>query len=681
VSQLRVAVDIGGTFTDICVFDEASGELRVAKTPSTEDPIDGVLSAVSRADVDLSNVSLFSHGTTVATNALITRRFEPSAMVTTAGFRDVIEIRRGTKQDLWDTYADVAPPYIRRRDRLVVPERIDYTGKVVSELDEKAARDVARVLARRGVRAVAVCFINSYANPQHELRMAEILREALPDAHVSTSSEVLPEIFEHERFSTTVANAVVAPLVTGYVDRLADALRKRGYRGDLLLLHSGGGVMTPHGVGDLPVRLAASGLAAGAIACRHLASLAGYPNAIGLDMGGTSTDISLVVDGVLRTTKEWAVEYGQPICLPSVEVLTIGAGGGSIAYVDAGGSLRNGPASAGSVPGPAAYGRGGRAATNTDANLVLQRLGTALAGGELRLDPTLAAQAIVDDVGAPLGLDVTAAAEAIVTVANANMANAVRLVGIQRGYDPRDFALVVFGGAGPLHGVELARELAIPTVIVPPNPGISSALGCLLVDVQHDLSRMVLSDLAATRTSELEAWFADLEEEGRTRLERERVSPEQIVLRRHIDMRYRGQWRSLAVEVGAPLEGADQLAARFHAKHQAAYSFRRDDARIELYRLGVTAIGATPKPELPAAPRAPDPPAAASRRRVRFAGSWVSECPVYSRASLGEGTRLMGPAIVEQLDSTTLLPPGAEAVVDRWQNLIVDVGELTYEHP
>jgi N-methylhydantoinase A len=674
MSHLRVAVDIGGTFTDICVFDERSGELRVAKTPSTTDPIDGVLSGVGLASVALEDVSLFSHGTTVATNALITRRFRPSAMVTTKGFRDVIEIRRGTKQDLWDTYADTAPPYIRRRDRLEVTERIDHAGRVVQALDEEEARRVAAVLAKRGAEAVAVCFINSYANPAHERRMAEILAERLPDAHISTSSDVLPEIFEHERFSTTVANAVVAPLVSGYVERLAGALNERGYRGDLLLLHSGGGVMTPRGAQGLPVRLAASGLAAGAIACRHLACLAGHRNAIGLDMGGTSTDISLVVDGALRTTKEWAVEYGQPICLPSVEVLTIGAGGGSIADVDEGGSLRNGPASAGSDPGPAAYGRGGQSATNTDANSVLGRLGTTLAGGELSLDRELAAQAIARAVGEPLGLETTGAAEAIITVANANMANAVRLVGIQRGYDPRDFALVVFGGAGPLHGVELARELSIPTVIVPPNPGISSALGCLLVDVRHDLSKMVLADLATTTVDQLEAAFAELEDEARERLANEGVAPGQMTLGRHIDMRYRGQWRSLAVDVETPLGDLGGLAERFHGRHLSAYAFRRDDAPIEIYRVGVTALGTTPKPELPTSERGDAEPVPAWHRPVCFDGTWFEDCRVFDRAALRHGDELPGPAIVEQLDSTTVVPPGAVVTVDGWGNLLIDVG-------
>jgi N-methylhydantoinase A len=493
--SVRVAVDVGGTFTDICILDEGSGTIDVAKVPSTADPIDAVVAGVVEAGVDLRDVVLFSHGTTVATNALITRNLPPAAMVTTRGFRDVIEIRRGTRDDLWDAYKDVAPPYVRRRDRFEVTERIDYAGEVVTPLDEEEARRLADVLRKREVQTVAVCFINAYANPVHELRMREILEEELPGVSVSTSGEILPEIFEHERFSTTVANAVLSPLISGYVRKLGERLAENGYGGDVLLLHSGGGVMTPKLAERFAVRLAASGITAGAIASRHLATLCGFRNAIGLDMGGTSTDVSLVYDGEERVTKEWFVEYGYPICFPSIEVLTIGAGGGSFAWIDEAGSLRNGPQSAGAYPGPACYGRGNDRPTNTDANLVLGRLGEELIGGAMTLDRSAAEQAIRTYVGDRLGLDLVEAAEATIQVANANMADAVRLISIRRGYDPRDFCLVAFGGAGPLHGAALAKELAIPTVLVPPNPGITSALGCLLVDVRHDLSTMFLGQV------------------------------------------------------------------------------------------------------------------------------------------------------------------------------------------
>ncbi len=488
-----IAVDVGGTFTDVCLLDPDSGRLDVVKVPSTADPIDGVLAGVEQAGAELSDIGLFSHGTTVATNALITRRLPRAAMVTTRGFRDVTEIGRGTRDDLWDAYKDNARPYIRRRDRLEVSERIDHRGQVIMQLAEEEVREVARVLAKREIETVAVCFINAYANDANERRAAELLTEALPGVRVSTSASVLPELFEHERFSTTIANAVLSPLVAGYVEDLEERLKTAGYTGDLLILHSGGGVMTAEAVQRYAVRLAASGIAAGAVAARHTARAAGFENAIGLDMGGTSTDISLIHAGELRTTNEWYVEYGHPIVFPSIEVLTIGAGGGSLATIDAAGSLRNGPQSAGSDPGPAAYGKGGSEPTNTDANLVLGRLGSRLAGGGLELDRAAAEQAIQTRVADRLGLELPQAAAAIIEVANANMANAVRLISLQRGYDPREFALVAFGGAGALHGAAIAVELGIPTVLVPPRPGAWSALGCLMVDIRHDLSEMFLA--------------------------------------------------------------------------------------------------------------------------------------------------------------------------------------------
>ncbi|WP_192847505.1 hydantoinase/oxoprolinase N-terminal domain-containing protein, partial [Aureimonas sp. AU40] len=343
MQNLRVAVDVGGTFTDICIMDEDTGLIRIEKTSSTKDPIEGILAGVGKAGIDLSKVALFSHGTTVATNALITRRLPRTAMVCSAGFRDVLEIRRANKEDLWDVYKDVVKPYIPRRDRLTVPERVDSAGKVVEPLDEAAAREVARILKKRGVEAIAVCFMNAYLNGEPERRMREILLEAMPDVPVSISSQVLPEIFEHERFSTTVANAALSPVVVSYTTRLGERLATEGYTRDLLLLHTGGGVMTPASVKDFAARLAGSGIAAGAIASRHIASLCGYPNSIGLDMGGTSTDVSLAYEGQSRVTKDWFIEFGYPIRFSSIEVLTIGAGGGSLAWTDEAGSLRNGP--------------------------------------------------------------------------------------------------------------------------------------------------------------------------------------------------------------------------------------------------------------------------------------------------------------------------------------------------
>lgn len=665
--RLRVAVDVGGTFTDVFVLDEETAAVRVAKVPSTpHDPMEGVMSGVAAAEVNLGDVTLFSHGTTVATNALITRRFPPAAMVTTRGFRDVLEIRRGTRDDLWDAYKDVSPAYIRRRDRFEVSERIDFQGRVVTELDEQDAREVASRLRRRGVETVAVCFINAYANPAHELRMREILEEELPQISISTSSQTLPEIFEYERFSTTVANAVLSPLVSGYVSRLEERLRDNGYGGDLLILHSGGGVMTGANVQRFAGRIAASGIAAGAIACRQIAELCGFENAIGLDMGGTSTDISLVYGGEMRTTNEWSVEYGHPICFPSIEILTIGAGGGSLAWVDPAGSLRNGPQSAGADPGPAAYGRGGEEPTNTDANVVLGRLGGDLVGGAVELDHA-AAERAVQRIAEPLSLEMTEAARAIIRVANANMADAVRLISIRRGYDPREFALVVFGGAGALHGAALAQELSIPTVIVPPNPGITSALGCLLVDVRHDLSEMYLRVVEDAVPSEIESEFDKLEAEGRDRLSVEGVPEDRMTFQRTIAMRYLGQWRSLAVDVGPGLDSLDAVVDRFHSEHEREFAYRRDGAAVEIYQLALQAVGVTPKPELARWPLegGAELPAPVAYRDVHFdeAESGV-ETALYDRSTLPAGARIAGPAIIQQPDSTIVVPPDVVAEVD-----------------
>ncbi len=677
MSNLRVAVDIGGTFTDICIMDEASGQVRVAKTSSTpDDPLEGAMNGLREAKVDLKDVTLFSHGTTIATNALLTRRMPPAAMVCTRGFRDVIEIRRANKEELWDTYNDVAPPYIRRRDRLVVSERIDHAGKIVEALNEDEVREVGRVLKKRGVQSIAICLMNSYMNPVHEKRLLEILKAEVPDADITTSSDTLPEIFEHERFSTTVVNSILSPVIGRYVKRMSKELKAGGYESDLLLLHSGGGVMTPATAQHFAGRLAGSGIAAGAIASRHIAMLCGYENSIGLDMGGTSCDVSLVYGGQSRVTKEWGIEFGHPIRFPSIEVLTIGAGGGSLAWIDDVGALHNGPQSAGADPGPACYGRGNDVPTNTDANVTLGRLGTSLAGGKIKLDDAAAEKAVVSGVAEPLGMSKHEAAKSIVSVANANMADAVRLISISRGYDPRDFCLVAFGGAGALHGVALAKELAIPTVIVPPNPGVTSALGCLLVDIRHDLAQSYLMPASKADASDIEAKFTEMEDEARKRLETEGVDPKDMVLQRAVDMMYEGQWRSLTVSVGAPFTSVDDAVEAFHRDHEREYAFRRDDAAIDLFRLNLTAIGVTQKAELQRHEKTGAAPVASATRPVAFDGEDEQiETPIYQHEDLAAGATFQGPAIVEQLDSTTVIPPDVRVEVDEWHNIRIYVAE------
>ncbi|MFL1874624.1 hydantoinase/oxoprolinase family protein [Hansschlegelia beijingensis] len=672
--KVRVACDVGGTFTDICVLNEKSGLMHVAKVPTTPDPIDGVLAGIDAGGVDLNDLLLFKHGTTLATNALITRRFPPAVMITTKGFRDTIEIRRGNRDDLWDTYKEMAKPYIRRRDRLVVTERTDYAGKIVTPLDEAEAADLARIVKKRGVKTIAICFANAFVNPENERRMRDVIAREIPDATISISSDIMPEIFEHERFSTTVANAVLAPVVGGYAKRLEGRMKEGGYKEDVLLLHSGGGVMTAKMAENFAARLSASGIAAGAIASRFVAEQAGFKNSIGLDMGGTSTDVSLCDDGQLRVTKEWFVEYGYPICFPSIEVLTIGAGGGSLAWIDAAKSLRNGPQSAGSTPGPACYGRGGENPTNCDANVVLGRLSDELAGGKVSLDKALATEAIRKGVAEPMGMSIEDAALSILKVANANMADAVRLLSIRRGYDPRDFALVAFGGAGPLHGAALAKDLSIPVVLVPPNPGVTSALGCLLVDIQHDVTQMYLAKADDVDIAEVEQTFQALEREGRERLKMEGVTDDRMVFQRKIDMRYLGQWRALSISLSAPVTSLDEAIATFHHEHGREHNYSRPGAPVEIYRLSVIATGVTAKAKFAEFEPVDARPEPSGARMVRFDElPEAVETPVYDRTDLRAGMKVAGPAVIDQLDSTVIVPPGVTAEVDRFLTIVMRI--------
>lgn len=674
MGKYQLAVDVGGTFTDVFIFDEQSKNISVTKVSSTpHNPAEGILTGIAQSNVSTEDIHLFSHGTTVGLNALITRNLPKTALITTKGFRDVPEIRRGTKLDLWDAYKDVAPAYIKRRDRFEVEERVDYSGNILMELNEEEARDLARILKKRGVEAVAICFVNAYTNGQNELKMKEILQKELPGVYICTSSETLPEIFEHERMSTTIVNAVLGPILNTYINNLTLEMRDKGYKGDVLLLHSGGGVMTSETVSKYAARLASSGIAAGAIAGSYIAKLCGFQNSIGLDMGGTSTDISLMYNGNLRITKDWGIEYGYPIGFPSIEILTIGAGGGSLAWIDEGGSLRNGPQSAGADPGPACYMKGGMEPTNTDANVLLGRLNTKLLSGKMTLNKKASCQAIQEKIGKYFGLSDAEAANSIIKVANANMCDALRLISVRRGYDPRDFALVVFGGAGALHGAHLAKEMEIPTVIVPPYPGITSAMGCLLVDVRHDISKTYLLNAADVTSEELDSEFDKMEEEAAKLLESEGILPQNMNLVRYLDMRYMGQWRSLEVPVGRPIHSLEKTLERFHQEHQREFAFSNRDQGVEIYGLRVEAIGVAPKPALPKyEPLGTLEEALVEYRDVYFevAGGYV-QTPIYNREQIPVLSEFSGPAIVEQMDSTTVVPPDFKVRVDEYKNIIM----------
>ncbi|MCM3739770.1 hydantoinase/oxoprolinase family protein [Oceanobacillus luteolus] len=675
MGNYRVAVDVGGTFTDVFVFDEKSKEILVAKTASTPaNPEKGVINGIEAANISGEDISVFSHGTTAGTNALIERKLPKTALIATKGFRDVTEIRRGTKLDLWDAYKDVAEPYIKRRDRFEINERIDYSGNILVEVDEQEVIELAKKLKKRNVESIAISFMNAYVNGDNERKAKEILQRELPDVYISTSSEVLPEIFEHERTSTTIINSVLGPKVSKYIDVLQNQIKEKGYDGEILVLHSGGGVMTSENVQKYAGRLASSGIAAGAIASKHIAELCGFKNAIGLDMGGTSTDISLVYDGELKTTKEWYIEYGYPIGFPSIEIMTIGAGGGSIARIDEGGSLRNGPESAGSEPGPACYDLGGTDPTNTDANLILGRLNESLLDGKMTLNKEASKKAI-QPICEKYGYSEHEAADAILKVANANMSDALRLISVRKGYDPRDFALVAFGGAGALHSAYLAKELSIPKVIVPAHPGVAAALGCLLVDFRHDLTKTYVANTDDVDIDTIEQEFSKMEIEAIKLLEKEGIGKESMNLIRHLEMRYIGQWRSLEITVGRDLTSLEAALESFHKEHERAYSFSNPDQGVEVYGFRVEAVGVVPKPELPKEkPVGSLNEALKEYRDVYFeeVGGFINT-PIYDRPAVPVGSHLNGPAIVEQLDSTVVIPPEFTAEVDEYKNIIISL--------
>ncbi len=675
--MIRAGVDVGGTFTDVIIFDEDTGEIRTTKTPSTpKNPAEGILDGLEKAGTDFPSLGLFSHGSTVGTNALITRELPRTGLITTPGFRDVLEIRRSTKEDVWDAYKDVAPPYVQRRDRLEVRERIDYAGDVVTPLDEAQAREAVRVLRKRDIQSIAISFVNAYMNGAHEARMREIVAKEHPDAFVCCSHEILPEMFEHERTSTTVINAALAPVVMKYLTDLSRRLAGKGYAGDVLAMHSGGGVMTVEAMSFYASRIANSGPTAGAIAGAFIAQQCGFENAIGLDMGGTSTDVSLTYKGDVQTTDEWYVEYGYPIMFPSADIKTIGAGGGSVAWIDEGGALRVGPRSMGADPGPACYRKGGDQPTITDANLLLNWLDPEkFLGGDMKIDASLSTQAVQKRVADPFGMELVDAAVAVEEIAIASMSNAVGLVSTAKGFDPRDFALVAFGGAGPLHAASVAKTMNIPRVIVPPWPGINSALGCLLVDIEHDLSRTFMTPAEDGVVGDLEAEFRAMEEQMHARLAKEGIAEDRMRIDRSLNMRYTGQWRHLAIPAGRPLGKSLQgVVEEFHREHQRFHAYSDPEKDVQIYGLRVTGKGLVQKPTFP---RVPKGDAAGAQRGERAAyfreEKGFVPTKVYRRDRLGAGAALEGPAIVEQLDSTVAIPPGDAAEVDGMGNIILTV--------
>ena len=691
----RLGIDIGGTFTDANLVDEATGEVRTAKVPTTPgDPAAGFSEAARRIlaeqGVDAGGVSYVMHATTVATNAIIEGKVARTGFVTTAGFRDMLEIARQIRPSLYDLHFEKPRPLVPRHLCVGVPERLGAGGEILEALDEEAVLQAADRLRREGVEAIAVCFLHAYANPEHERRAGEILRQRFPGAMVSLSSEVAPEFREYFRASTTVINACIRPVVAEYLRRIEERLRAAGVAAELLVMQSSGGVFSFAAAREKPVFMVESGPAAGVTAAAWLGNSLGRGEVISFDMGGTTAKVGLIQNGAPSVTKDYEVGAaarsaagasrgsGYPIRTPVIDLVEIGAGGGSIAWVDAGGGLRVGPRSAGADPGPACYGQGGREPTLTDANLLLGRLNPGFfLGGEIPLDVEGAGRAIASGCAEPLGMDPVEAAHGVVEIANAAMVNALRLVSIQRGWDPREFALVAFGGAGPVHACRLAAEMEIPVTVIPASPGTFSATGLLVTDLKRDYSTTRIERADRLDLSAVEAVYAGLEAQGREALEREGIPAGDTGYLRQADIRYVGQ----SYELTLPLPegklddaGISGVLEEFHREHDRAYGFSAPEEPVEFVAHRLTATGRIAKPRLWEWQGGGSDPSKAGKesRPVYFAesGGFV-DCPVYDRYGLGAGCVVEGPCVVEEKDSTTVIHPEFAAEVDGFGNLVV----------
>ncbi len=683
----RIGVDSGGTFTDVCLFDDASGRVEIWKVPSTpDDPsraiAEGIEQGLARVGAAPAQVGYFGHGTTVATNALIQHRGAKTGLITTDGFRDLLEIGRQKRPDLYDLQVDKPAVLVERDLRLEVPERVRHTGEVEVPLDEEAVRRAVIQLKAAGVQAVAVSFLYGFVRPDHERAVLRILAEEFPEAFACAGHEVAPEFREYERLSTAVVNARLGPVMQGYIQRLGARLTALGITAAPHLTQSNGGVIGFDTAAKLPVRTVLSGPSTGVVGASAVGRLAGLHGLITFDMGGTSSDVALLANGACRLASE-AVVHGYPIKAPMLDIHTVGAGGGSIAFIDSGGLLKVGPRSAGAAPGPVCYGLGNAEPTVTDANVVLQTLNPHyLLGGRMPVRQDLARTAIAG-LAEKLGMDTMATAQGIISVVTANMAKAIRVISVQRGHDPRDYTLVAFGGAGPLHAARLARALDIGRILVPRSPGILCAMGLLLTDLRADFAATRLMALGAAAVPAMVELFAGLAAQSAHWFTHEAIAPEARRLTRTVDMRYAGQNYELPIAVpDGPITAAtlDQLAERFAAAHHRLYGFTAEGETVQLVTFRVEATGMVPKASFQPRPeRGPDASAAIIATREVWlpeasfpaAGGFVA-CPVYDRDKLDAGNRIAGPAIVEQMDATTVILPGMTGRVEPYLNLILE---------
>lgn len=673
MAEWRVGIDTGGTFTDlVAISEDAVITQKVASTPPNFEL--GFMDSLEATGIDLRDVALLAHGTTVTTNTVLTKSGAVTGLLTTAGFRDLLELRRADRGELYDLLWDPPPVLVPRELRLEVEERIDYAGQILTPINEDGLRRCVGVLQSRGVESIAISFLHSYRNPVHELRAREVIREIWPEVPISISSELLREPREFERTATTVVNAYVTPILNNYVTRLQSLLKEAGFSGRLMIMHSGGGLFPAETCLRASSRTITSGPAGGVMAAGAIATLAGIENVLSLDMGGTSADIAVIRGGQAAMREDFSPEWGVPIRFPAVDLITIGAGGGSIAWVDAVGRAQVGPQSAGANPGPASYGRGGADPTVTDANVVLGRLaiGNRLAG-TLELDVDAGRQA-VDRFSKSVGLSTAEGALGIVAIANSNMARAVRVMTVERGLDPRDFTLLAFGGAGPMHACELAAMLGMPRALIPPSPGVTSALGTLFVDIVHDFSESYITLISSANVNDLTEIFDRLETQGQEQLSLDGVAVESLALERLLDLRFIGQTKSITCPIPSGAlssETLDEVASYFCNQYEERYQHLPTGVPVELAVARVRARGIHQRPSVPTLKQGAQLTETV-RRLVRFPEFGEIDTPVYKRDQLSTGKSLDGPAVIEQYDSTTIVSPGWSASQDKYGNLLLE---------
>ncbi|PPR21509.1 MAG: Acetophenone carboxylase gamma subunit [Alphaproteobacteria bacterium MarineAlpha10_Bin1] len=676
MSDAIIGVDVGGTFTDL-IYMEPGGDVRIAKVPTTPDnQAEGFMAALAEAKVELSGVANISHGTTTTTNALLERKISKVGLITTRGFRDVLELGRRTRPTPYGLLGKFIP-LVPRELRLEVPERMDAEGNVLTPLDEDAVREAVRNLKERGCESLVVHFLHSYRNPAHERRAVEIAAEIWPNGYITAGHAILSEYREYERGVTATVNACVQPVLQRYLDRLRRDLSDGGFRYDLLVMQGNGGSVSSGIAAEAAVNTVMSGPASGVMAAAATARATGIENLITFDTGGTSCDVGLVQGGIPDVTSEMELEYAMPIHVPMVDVHTIGAGGGSIAFVNEAGMLQVGPKSAGAEPGPICYGRGGTRPTITDANLLLGRLDPAgLLGvaGEAPLQEVRAA--VTRDICQPLGLDLEQAAAAIIDIGNDRMAGAIRMVTLARGHDPRDFTLFAFGGAGPMHAAALARELSIPRVLIPARPGITNAIGCITADMRHDYVNTLNAPLSVLDIVEARAILESQIEEGRATIEREGVAVSAIECLHFADMQFEGQTHLLTVAIPGTRITVAELQVAFEAAYLDRFHVELPEIRAVLVSLHTAVIGRRPGAPLEALAGGGDRGSLADAQRgqrlVWFAGK-THETPIYQRHRLPADATFDGPAIIEQMDCTIVVEPGNRVSLDELGNLVIEV--------